>query len=148
MPRTDMTHHQAIRKGLPTGWLLKLEQTEGLQIYLADYRSSKFTTTVYPAQAEYFRRGIDAVEMSLRITHLTGQRWVAVSHQLAPSRSNDRLTGAESRAALEAAIQAFRLENKGDDDDLDDLDDLDLDAVRTEWGTIRPQRRSCDGSAE
>jgi hypothetical protein len=131
-----MTCNDARLAGLPAGWMIRLDQSEGLQLFLADYRLARWVTTTYPTSAEYFPREIDAVEMARRISHLTGQRWTAVVHQVAPRGSDDHLSDAEYALALEAAIRAFRIESGDEDEDYDDDDD-DLDAIRTEWGTIR-----------
>lgn len=72
-----MTRYEARRRGLPPGFAIRLNVDQGDVVYLADYRRSKYLTTVYPSESEYFQRLVDAQEMGRRISHVSGQEWVA-----------------------------------------------------------------------
>jgi hypothetical protein len=126
-----MTQYEARQKGFSSGWILRLDQSQGLQIYLADYRHDEWLTTPYPSGAEYFRREIDATEMARRIRHLTGQHWIPTATGPAQQTpSDDDLTDAEYAMALQAAVDAFVL--RDDDDECGE-------AIRTAWGSVQPQ---------
>jgi hypothetical protein len=137
-----MTNSEARCKGLPSGWILRLDQDQGMQLYLADYRQSDFPTTPYPSFAEYFRRLIDACEVSDRVRHQTGQRFMPMKTEGGATeeecRDDDQLTDAEYAMALEAAIEAFTLRDT--DEDSDDV------AIRTVWGAIKPRWESRDAT--
>jgi hypothetical protein len=125
-----MTLYEARQKFLPHGWMLRLDQSQGLQIYLADYRHDEWITTPYPSGAEYFRREVDAVEMARRIRHLTGQHWIpTATGPTQQTPADDDLTNAEYAMALQAAVDAFILQDG----------DGCGEAIRTAWGSVQPQ---------
>ena len=120
-----MTRAEAKRQGLPPGYAVRLDETSGVTIYLADFRRSKYVTTEYPSQAEYFRRLVDADEIARRVTHLMGQSWTVTT--VPADNSGEVWNGLHLDALAEAYDTVFGPEDDGEGEP---------ESARTEWGTI------------
>ena len=134
-----MTRNQARLAGKSPGYALRLDANEGLVVYLADFRKAGFKTTNIPSEAEYFERFLDAEEMALRVSHITGEPWKVTTcpadnscnawlEDLAPGIPTEPrwatydlepgLTPEEARLAFDAAVDAFAAELDDEDAEL------------------------------
>ena len=112
-----MTRHEARAADLPPGWAVRLNQHQGLQLYLADWaRKPEAPTTPVPGSARYFRTFIEAADVAALADMLAGQKWVVTN---VPADSEPDLGEIAFRQAMADVF--------GNDGEL----------VRTAYGTFR-----------